>query len=195
MKEKTLFYNVSIGMELKIKIKLLFILILCILLFPGVVLAQTPKLPLIFEGDVTIDGYDAPVGTVIVAEVDGVEASTNASKGGITGAGKYMLVIQNEGYTDKIVVFKVDGIVAGEHVYVSSMELIVNYDLHAQTNAPAGDIDDADVDNSITGKAGAFLSGLFGLGTKAIVGIVVGIVALVTVIVLMKIIRRRRYYI
>ena len=177
-------------MELNIKIKLLFILILCILLFPGVTLAQTAKLPLIFEGDVTIDGSDAPVGTIIVAEIDGVEAARTAiTKEEETG--QYDLTVPNEDYTGKIIAFKVDGIVAGEHEYINSMELIVNFDLHAQTKAPAGDIDDDSNNNTITEKAVALLSGFIGLGKKAIIG--VG--ALIIVIVLMAIIRRRRYYI
>lgn len=179
---------------MNIKIKLLLILILCILLFPGVALAQTAKLALIFEGDVTIDGYDAPVGTVIVAEVDGVEvARTTITK---EEAGQYNITVQNEGYTGKIVVFKVGGIIAGEHEYINSMGVIVNFDLQAQTKAPAGDIDDSsDVDNSIPEKVFAYFSGLFGTGTKAIIGIVVGAGALIIVIVIIAIIRRRRYYI
>ena len=179
---------------MKIKIHLVIALILCALLVPGIVLAQTPMLPLVFEGDVTIDGYDAPLGTVIVAEVEGVEAATNAPDGGITESGKFMLVIPNENYTGKMIVFKVDGIVAGEHVYVSSMDPIVNFDLYTQTSLPAGATDEsADIDNTTPGGAGDFFSGLLGLGTKTIIGIVAGVVALV--ILLIAVIRRRRIYI
>ena len=184
-------------MVLKTRIKLLFILALCILLFPGVTLAQTPKLPLIFEGEVTIDGSDAPVGTVIAAEIDGVEAARTAINKE-EEIGLYTLTVQNEDYTGKTVVFKVDGIVTGEHEYISSMELIVNFDLHAQTKAPADDIDDSsDVDNSISEKVFTYFSGLFGIGTKAVIGIIVGAGALiiVIVIVIIAVIRRRRYYI
>lgn len=182
-------------MVISIKIKVLFLLIFCALLLPGIAMAQTPKLPLIFEGDVTIDGYDAPVGTVIVAEVEGVEVASTAITKEIE-IGQYILTVQNEGYTGKTVVFKVDGILAGEHEYVSSMDPIVNFDLHMQTIPPASATDDSsDTDNTLPGKAVAFLSGLFGLGTKAIIGIVVGVMALITVILLLAIIRRRRFYI
>ena len=180
-------------MAVKIKIKLLFTLIFCALLLPGIALAQSTTPSLVFEGDVTIEGYDAPVGTVIVAEVDGVEAATNAPEGGIAESGKYMLVIQNEGYTGKIVVFKVDGIVAGEHEYISSMDPIVNFNLYMQTSPPAGGTDDSSgIDNTIHGEAGAFLSGFLGLGAKAIIGIAVGAVALV-ILLIMMIKRHRRY--
>ncbi len=181
-------------MAVKIKIHLVIALMLCILLFPGVALAQTPKLPLIFEGEVTIDGYDAPVGTIIVAEVDGVEAARTAiSKE--EEIGLYTLTVQNEDYTGKTIVFKVDGIVTGEHEYINSMELIVNFDLHAQTKASADDIDTGSNDNTITEKAVALLSGFFRMGTKAVIGIVVGVGVLIIVIVIIAVIRRRRYYI
>ena len=180
---------------LRIQIKLLLISIVVALLVPGIAQAQPA---LIFEGVVTFYGNNAPVGTVIVAEVGGVEVATNAPEGGIEKSGKYMLVIQNEGYAGETVVFKVDGIVAGEHVYVISMDPIVTLDLHVQAIAPAGDTDDtADIGNSITERAVAYFSGLFGLGTKAVVGIAVGLGALIIAIVSVLIIvnRRRRYFI
>ena len=181
-------------MAVKIKIHLVITLILCALLVPCIVLAQTAKLSLVFEGDVIIDGYDAPVGTVIVVEVDGVEAATNAPDGGITEFGKFMLVIPNENYTGKMMVFKVDGIIAGEHVYVSSMDPIVNFDLYAQTSLPAGATDNGkDIDNTTPGGAGDFFSGLLELGAKTLIGIVAGVVALV--ILLIAVVRRRRIYI
>ena len=180
-------------MAVKITIHLVIALILCSLLVPGIVLAQTARLSLVFEGDVTIDGYDAPLGTVIVAEVEGVEAASNAPDGGITESGKYMLVIPNENYTGKMVVLKVDNIVAGEHIYVSSMDPIVNFDLHALTFAPAGAIDNSPgSDNGNSGGVDAFLAEILGLGTKTLVGIVAGVVALV--ILLIAVIRHRRIY-
>jgi len=178
----------------KIKIHIVIALVLCALLVPGIALAQTAKLSLVFEGDVTIDGYDAPLGTVIVAEVEGVEAATNAPGGGITESGKYMLVIPNENYTGKMVVFKVYDIVAGEHVYISSMDPIVNFDLYVQTIAPAGAIDNSPgIDNGNSGGVDAFLAEILGLGTKTLIGIVAGVVALV--ILLIAVIRHRRIYI
>lgn len=180
-------------MAVRTKIYLITVFMLCTLLLPSIAMAQTAKLSLIFEGDVTIDGHDAPPGTVIVVEVNGVEVASNVPDGGITESGKYMLVIQNDGYTGKLVVFRVEGIVAGEHVYISSMDPIVRFDLHMQTSLPAGAVDDGTaVDTGNSGRVDSLLAEILALGTKTLIGIVGGVVALV--ILLIAVIRRRRIY-
>jgi len=164
----------------KIKSQLLLVLILCFLLVPGVALAQAPTPPVLFQGDFTIDGVDAPVGTIIVAEVDGVEVATNSPEG-IEAEGQYMLVVPKIGSIDtgKTVVFKVDGLVAGEQEYVSSMESpIIELDLELQ-NGSHGTTPSSD--------------DYFGLGLKTFIGIVAGGVALIILLIVM--IRRHRQYI
>jgi len=196
MVEGDLLSNGLAMIVVKIQIKLLLISIIIALLMPGIVLAQTAKLPLIFEGNLIIDGNDALAGTVIVAEVDGIEAATNAPDGGIAVPGKYMLVVQNEEYTGKMVVFKVNEIIAGEHEYVKSLSPIVEFDLNVQTFVPADDTaDNPDAGNSIPEKAIAYFKGLFGSGKRAVTGIAVGAVVLIIAIVITAVIRRRRYYI
>jgi len=55
------------------KIKSLIIGMVCAMVILPVFVFATPQLPHIFYGDVTNDGNDLPVDTVIIAKVDGVE--------------------------------------------------------------------------------------------------------------------------
>jgi hypothetical protein len=175
-------------MTVKIKIQLLIALITCALLSPGIAVAQSPTLPVIYQGAVLIDGADAPAGTIIVAEIDGVEvASTAITEDTVEeiGTGKYLLPVPNEGYLGRTVVFKVDGRIAGEHEYVSAIEKpIVEFDLAVQTGSVVTSDTPGNIDDSS--------AGLFGSGNKAIIGVVaVGVALLILLIVIIK--RHRRY--
>ena len=105
---------------MKAKIGLLAILALVTLLLPAALVAQEPPpIPLFFQGMVSIDGEPAPVGTIISAEIEGVEV---AGPEGITEAGRYGILIEADDNIGKTVVFKVNGIVAGQHEYVDPWE-------------------------------------------------------------------------
>ena len=59
-------------MSIKKSIKTL-VISSALLVLPLAVFAQVPQLPHIFYGDITINGSPAPVGTVVIANVNGVE--------------------------------------------------------------------------------------------------------------------------
>lgn len=160
------------------KLRFLAIIAVGVLLLPGVVLAQAPTPPVLFEGSVTIDGVDAPVGTVISAEIEGVEVAANAPDG-ITEAGNYALPVPSDGYIGKMVVFKVDGVVGGQHEYVDPMKTaIVALDLSIGVTPEA---------------ASSTTSFLGGLGTKGMIGIISAVVAVIAAIVFLVVRRRSRY--
>ena len=116
---------------MKIMLRLLAILVICALLLPATVSAQPPP-PLLFQGRVTIGGEDAPVGTIISAEIGGVEVASNDDSGGTTEVSQYAIWIDQDGNIGKTVVFKVNGVVGGEHEYVDPWETpIVELDLSA----------------------------------------------------------------
>jgi hypothetical protein len=164
---------------MKLLLRVLFLLTTFFVLSSGVVMAQAPVPPVLFQGELTIDDVKAPVGTIVVAEVDGIEAATNTPDG-IKETGKYMLAVPNEGYAGKMVVFKVNGIVAAESEYISSMDTpVIELDLDVETSA-----------SGTSGNTGDSSSGLFGLSPIAIAGIAVGIAAGVVVVVLL--VRKRR---
>ena len=62
-----------------------------LLVLPLAVFAQVPQLPHIFYGDITINGSSAPVGTVVIAKVNGVEKGrvTTEATGKYGGPGAY----------------------------------------------------------------------------------------------------------
>ena len=174
-------------MAIKLLLRLFVILTVFSVMSSGAVMAQAPIPPVLFQGELTIDGVTAPVGTIVVAEVDGEEVTACTVDGVIVKEGQYMLVIPNNGYMGKMVVFKVNGIVAGEHEYVSSMPTpVVELDLDVKTSSSGG----SDTGSIAPGKTDDSSSGLFGLGTNAIVGIAVGVVLAAVVVVLL--VRRRR---
>lgn len=106
---------------MRIKLGLLAILAICALLLPVAALAQPPP-PLLFQGEVTIGGEDAPVRTIISAEIEGMEVASNEDSGGTTRVGQYAIWIDQDGNTGKTVVFKVNGVVGGEHEYIDPWE-------------------------------------------------------------------------
>jgi len=163
------------------KLRFLAILAVCVLLLPAMVLAQPPSPPLLFQGSVTIDGVDAPIGTVISAEVEEAEVATNAPDG-ITEAGQYALPVPNKDYTGKIVVFKVDGVVGGQCEYADPMKTAaVSFDLSVEAGSPP----------VTTPPGGAPFPG--GLSTGAMIGIGVAAVVVIAAIVFFVVRRRRRY--
>ena len=165
---------------MKLLLRVLFLLTTFFVLSSGVVMAQAPVPPVLFQGELTIDDVKAPVGTIVVAEVDGEEVSACTVDGVIIKEGRYMMAVPDEGYAGKMVIFKIDGIVAGEQEYVSSMENpIIELDLAVKTSA-----------SGTSGNTGDSSSGLFGLSPIAIAGIAVGIAAGVVVVVLL--VRKRR---
>ena len=171
---------------MKLLFRVLFLLIAFSVLSSGVISAQAPIPPVLFHGELTVDGVTAPVGTIVVAEVDGIEAATNTPDG-IKETGKYILAVPDEGYVGKMVIFKMEGIVAGEHEYVSSMENpIIELDLAVKTSLPGG----SDTGSTAAGKTDDGSSVLSGLDTNTIVGIAVGIVVAAVVVVLL--VRKRR---
>ena len=95
------------------KIRLRFFAImaaLALVLAPAAALAQ-PVVPLLYHGNVQISGSAADIGTIVTAEISGVEVATNAP-GGIAAAGSYSLdIVASEG---NVVVLKVNGVVGGQ---------------------------------------------------------------------------------
>lgn len=175
---------------MKLLFRVLFLLTAFSVLSSGVVMAQAPIPPMLFQGELTIDGVTAPVGTIVTAEVDGQEVATCTVDGVKVEEGQYILMIPNNGYIGKIVVFKADGIVAGEHEYVSSMENpMIEFDLDVKTGSP-DTTGGSGTGTTAPGKTDGSPSGLFGFGTSAIAGIVVGIVVLAVLVVLL--IRRKK---
>jgi len=163
----------------KTKFQLLVVVLLCCLLLPGIALAQAPTLPVIYQGAVLTDGADAPAGTIIVAEVDGVEVASNSPEG-IEADGQYMLVVPETGSIDtgKTVVFKIDGVVVAEHKYIGALEShIIELDLG--------------VENGSNGN-GTSSDDYFGLGLKTFIGIVAG--GMAVIILLIVLIKRHRQY-
>jgi hypothetical protein len=75
-------------------------------------------MPLLFSGDVTIGGVNAPLGTSITAEIEGVQVATATT----TIVGRYVVSIDyDSGYIGKTVVLKVEGAVGGQGTYVDPM--------------------------------------------------------------------------
>lgn len=178
-------------MNIKLLLRLFVILTVFSVSSPGVAMAQAPIPPVLFRGDVNIDGVAAPLGTIVAAEVDGIEAATNTPDG-IKETGKYMLAVPDNGYIGKMVVFKVNDIVTGEHEYVSSMDTpVIELDLDVITKS-SDTSGGSDTGSTAPGTTADSSSGLFGLGTGAMAGIVVGIVVAAVVAVLLVRRRKRR---
>ena len=111
---------------MKIGLRLLAIAaVLGLLLMPASAMAQ-PMVPLLYHGSVTVGGVNAPISTIITAEIDGEEVATNAP-GGTTVAGSYELdVAAHEG---DVVVLKVAGVVGGQTTHpdpMSTFEVVLN---------------------------------------------------------------------
>lgn len=104
---------------MKIRLRFLAIaVILALLLMPATALAQ-PQVPLLYHGSVDIDSMDAPIGTIVTAEIDGEEVATNAPGGGTREVGTYGLdVVANEG---DVVVLKVNGVPGGQTTHPDPM--------------------------------------------------------------------------
>jgi len=136
---------------MKIGLRVLVIsAVLSLLLLPATALAQ-PTVPLLYHGSVTIDGVDAPIGTTVTAEIDGVVVSTNAP-GGTTEVGTYTLdIVADEGDT---VVLKVEGVIGGQTTHpdpMSTFDVVVDLEVGALgLSANAGGPYSGDEGESIT---------------------------------------------
>lgn len=105
---------------MKIRLRLLAVAVaLGLFLMPAAtVLAAVPVVPLLYQGSVSIEGVDAPTGTIITAEIEGEEVATNAPDG-TTAVGTYTLaIVANEG---DVVVLKVNGVPGGQDTHPDPM--------------------------------------------------------------------------
>ena len=103
---------------MKIKLRLLAIAAIFALLFvPATALAQ-PLVPLQYEGNVTIGGTPAPLGTIISAEIGGAPVASNAPAG-IDEAGYYRLDVP--AHQGDVIVLKVNGVVGGQATHPDPM--------------------------------------------------------------------------
>lgn len=80
---------------------------------------ERPVLPCAFYGSVKINGVDAPIGTVITAEIEGIErgsiTTTEVGKyGGAGGLESKLGVIGNADDEGKIVTFYINGVKADQ---------------------------------------------------------------------------------
>jgi len=91
----------------------LLVLALCLSLVAPA--SAAPVMPLLFSGNVTIGGVNAPIDTSITAEIEGTQVATATT----TIVGKYVISIDyDSGYIGKTVVLKVEGAVGGQGTYV-----------------------------------------------------------------------------
>jgi hypothetical protein len=80
--------------------------------------SAAPVMPLLFSGDVTIGGVNAPIDTSITAEIEGTQVATATT----TIVGRYVISIDyDSGYIGKTVTLKVEGAVGGSGTYVDPM--------------------------------------------------------------------------
>ena len=131
---------------------------------------EPPALPHQFYGTVTLNGAAAPDGTLVSAEVNGVEAKT-----GTTREGKYGYdtgdLFRVDGAAGDEVVFKVDGVVAEETVVFKSGG---STELNLSVTRTAGDplVARYDANNNGTIEKGEVIAAindyLFGEGDAAI---------------------------
>lgn len=76
-------------MDRKSTIAIVIVIATCVLA-AGVINAQVPMLPCMVSGNVTINGNDAPIGTVVTAKIDGEIRDSDT----LTEAGKFYLLIE-----------------------------------------------------------------------------------------------------
>lgn len=156
---------------MKLLFRVFFLLIALFILASGVAMAQAPIPPVLFQGKLIVDETAAPVGTVVVAEIDGEEVTSCTVDGTKIKEGQYMLAIPNNGYIGKMVVLKVNDIVAGEHEYISSMDTFaIELDLDVETNSSSSSIKPA---------------------SSTVAGVAVGVAVAAVIVTLL--IRRRRH--
>ncbi len=110
---------------------------LALVVLPVAALAQTPQLPHLFYGGITINGAPAPVGTVVIAKVGGVEkgrvTTTLAGKYGGLGAYDQKLLVQGV-VEPATITFSVDGrdatpTASFESGKMEKLDLAVNFDV------------------------------------------------------------------
>jgi hypothetical protein len=122
------------------KIKQLSIALALVLVIPATVLASSPPtipaIPLLVYGDVTIDNQPAPVGTKILAEIEGAEVAVVIT----TTQGKYFIEIPDgaDCAADKDIIFKVDDIVNDTPALCQDVEEVpsIKFDLTVVSPPP-----------------------------------------------------------
>jgi hypothetical protein len=114
----------------------LLVLALCLALVAPA--SAAPVMPLLFSGNVTIGGVNAPIGTSITAEIEGTQVATATT----TVVGKYVISIDyDSGYISKTVVLKVSGAVGGQGTYVDPMTIpVVNVNLTVDKGSPTSPV-------------------------------------------------------
>ncbi|HEY90579.1 MAG TPA: PKD domain-containing protein [Dehalococcoidia bacterium] len=109
-------------------------LTLTLLLMPATALAQ-PVVPLLYHGNVTVGGTDAPAGTIISAEIEGEEIATSTT----AEAGTYELDVgAHEG---DVVILKVDGVEGGQTTHPdpkTAFEVVLDLSVPEPLTAEAG---------------------------------------------------------
>ncbi|MBI2052347.1 MAG: hypothetical protein HYT38_01540 [Candidatus Sungbacteria bacterium] len=140
----------------RISIKVL-IVPLVFLILPLAVFAQVPQLPHIFYGDITINGSPAPVGTVIVAKIGGVEkgriVTTQSGKYGGPGVYDSKLLVQGDITGSPEITFTVTGVPATSTVSFESgkvEQLNLSFTVIAQVD---GSVADVSLGSAIAGEA------------------------------------------
>lgn len=120
---------------------------LALLVLPIVVSAQTPQLPHIFYGELTINSAPAPIGTVVIAKVDGVEkgriTTTVTGKYGGPGAYDQKLLVQGSIADNATVIFLVNDHNAEQTASfhsgtVQELNLAVNFEIPPVAQPPSG---------------------------------------------------------
>ncbi len=100
-------------MSIKKSIKTL-VIASALLVLPLAVFAQVPQLPHVFYGDITINDSQAPVGTVVIAKVNGVEkgrvTTEVTGKYGAPGAYDQKLLVQGDITGGVQITFSVSGV-------------------------------------------------------------------------------------
>ncbi|MBU4204605.1 hypothetical protein KKE19_00385 [Patescibacteria group bacterium] len=128
------------------KIKLLIISIICAaIILPVFVLAAPPQLPHILYGNVTNNGNNVPVNTVIIAKVGGVEkgritVSTAGQYGG-SGALDEKLLVQGNISNGAVISFYIGDNSASQTVNFSSgsiQQLNLTFTTTTTTTSPGG---------------------------------------------------------
>ena len=123
-----------------------------------VVAASSPSTPLLIYGDVTIGGGPAPAGTEITVENNGVEIAAVT----VGSAGKYFVEVPAEN-AEKILTYKVDGIVAAEKECADPSSVPSDkIDLSITTALDDGSQQDNNHSNSPSSSGGSSSSGSAG---------------------------------
>ena len=100
---------------------------LVLLVLPVMAFTQTPQFPHLFYGEITVNGAPAPVGTVLIVTVNGVEkgriTTDDAGQYGGPGAYDQKLLVQGDIAPGATIIFSVDGHNAGQTAQFESEKI------------------------------------------------------------------------